>query len=352
MEHIILDTNVFLKENFLEGKRIIELLKLSEEGKIKIVLTIITVEEVKNNFKKLITQALSNLATFKKAYESRALRNNSIGKSIYAKLDKDQIIKGFNDDLDAILKKSKVTIIEYSELNIQGVFEKYFKSEYPFNGTEKKSEFPDAFALELIEKWCRENKQKCRVFSSDKDFLNFKSIFLEISSNYETYLDEKLKFYLNEQHRIGVLEKLFIHNSHFIDESVKNWYIDKLYDEGLYYPVIYYEIHKIEVVSVDILNKSYKIIAIEDEAIEIEVEVELIFKVELLIDDEEYSHYDDEEKTIHYFETKGETIEQTTKAKLLVVGYIIDDNDYEQEFEIIEINKDRELKIEYDYYDH
>ena len=35
MEHIILDTNIFIKENFLEGKRINQLLKLSEEEKIK-----------------------------------------------------------------------------------------------------------------------------------------------------------------------------------------------------------------------------------------------------------------------------------------------------------------------------
>jgi len=346
MEHIILDTNIFLKENFLEGKRIKELLKLSEEEKIKIVLTKITVEEVKNNYRKLSQQALTNLAIFRKPFESRVLRNNSIGKHLYDRIDKKEVEKEFNDEFDAILITSKVLIIDYSELNIKNVFDKYFKQEYPFNGGDKKSEFPDAFALELIERWCIENNQKCTIFSSDKDFLNFKSRHLNITKDYDVYLDEKLKYLLTQEHRIQILQQLFNQNAQFIDEEIEQWYRYTLDDFSLYYSVIWFEIHDIEITEVTVTDKTYQIVSIEDESIEIEVEVELTFKVELTIDDEDYSHYDNEDKVTYYFETKIEEIEQKTTAKISLLAYITDENDYDEKFEVLEINKDIELKIE------
>lgn len=352
MEHIILDTNIFIKENFLEGKRIRELLKLSEEEKIKIVMTKITVEEVKNNFKKLSRQALENLAIFRKPFESRVLRNNSVGKHLYDHIDKKNVEKEFNDDFDAILAKSKVLIIDYSEINIKSVFDSYFKNEYPFNGADKKSEFPDAFALALIEKWCIENEIKCTIFSSDKDFLNFKSEHLDITKDYEIYLDEKLQYYLTQENRISILQELFEKNSHKIDKEIEEWYRYKLDDDSLYYSVVWFEIHDIEITEVNVTDKSYQIVSIDEESIEIEIEANVTFKVELLIDDEYYSHYDKEDKVTYYFETKVEEIERDVKATLSVLAYIVDKDDYDDELEVLEINKDEKLVIEEQYEDY
>jgi len=252
----------------------------------------------------------------------------------------------------SILSKSKVLIIDYSELNIQSVFKKYFKEEYPFNGTDKKSEFPDAFALALIEKWCIEKGIKCKVFSSDKDFLNFKSEYLEITKDYEIYLDEKLQYFLTQEHRFSILQKLFDKNGLLIDREIEEWYRNKLDDDSLYYSVIWFEIHNIEITDITVNHKDYQIVAIEDEAIEIEVEVELTFKVELLIDDEDYSHYDNEDKVTYYFETKTEEIERKSTAKISLLAFITDENEFEDEFEVLEVNKDFELKIEPEYEDY
>lgn len=352
MEYIVLDTNIFLKENFLEGKRIRELLKLSEEEKIKIVLTEITIGEVKSNFKKSARQALKNLAEFRKPFESRVLRNNTIGKKLYDRIDKKEVENEFNDDFDAILKKSKVEIIRYREIDIKTVFEKYFNEEYPFNGTDKKTEFPDAFALDLIEKWCEEKCIKCKVFSDDKDFLNYQSNLLDITKDYEEYLNEKLQFFLTQEKRLTILEKLFTQNSNFIDEQIEQWYADKLDDTGIYWNVIWFEIHDIEVTEVLVKDKQYEIVATDEEWIEIEVEVNLTFKVEITIDDEEYSIYDDEDKITRYFETKTEEIVRDTTAKISLVAYITDEDDYQDEFEVLEINKDVNLEIKSEYDDY
>lgn len=352
MEYIILDTNIFIKENFLDGKRIRELLKLSEEEKIKIVMTKITIGEVKSRFKTFTRKAVQDLNEFKNQFESRVLRNSSAGKKIYDRIISKEIEREFNEELDAILLKSKVLIIDYSELNIKNVFEKYFKNEFPFSIGDKKNEFPDAFALDLIEKWCVENKIKCKIFSSDKDFLNFKSEHLEITEDYEAYLDNKLQYYLTQEHRISILNQLFIQNSTKIDAAIEEWYRNKLDDEGLYYKVVWYDIHDIDVKEVIIRNKSFQIVSIDSESIEIEIEAKLTFKVELVIDDENYSHYDSEDKVTYYFETKVEEIEQEDNATLAVVAYITDKDDYDEEFEIIEVNKDVKLKIKERYEDY
>jgi hypothetical protein len=352
MEHIILDTNIFLKENFLEGKRIRQLLKLSEEEKIKIVLTEITIGEVKSNFKKFSRQALTNLAIFRKPFESRVLRNNSIGKHLYDRIDKKVVESEFNDEFDALLTKSKVLVIDYSEINIKTVFDSYFKNEYPFNGGDKKNEFPDAFALVLIEKWCAENEIKCTIFSSDKDFLNFKSEHLHITKDYEIYLDEKLQYYLTQEHRISILQELFEKNSQKIDKETEEWYRYKLDDDSLYYSVVWFEIQDLEVTDILIKNKSYQIVSIEEESIEIEVEVKLTFKVEVVIDDEDYSYYDSDDKQRHYFQTKREEIERDATATLSILAHITDKDDYDEEFEILEINKDAEIVIESDEEDY
>jgi hypothetical protein len=352
MEYIVLDTNIFLKENFLEGKRIRGLLKLSEEEKIKIVLTEITIGEVKSNFRKSTRQALKNLAEFRKPFESRVLRNNSIGKTFYDKIDKNTVENEFNNDFDAILRKSKVEIIVYRDVNIKKVFEKYFNEEYPFNGTDKKNEFPDAFALDLIEKWCEEKGVKCKVFSDDKDFLNYKSNLLDIKRDYEEYLNEKLQFFLTKEKRLTILEKLFVQNSSIIDKEIEQWYFDKLDDTGVYYDVIWYEIHDIEVTEVLVKDKSYEIVATDEEWIEIEVEVNLTFKVEVTIDDEEFSIYDDEDKVTHYFETKTEEIIRDATAKISLLAYITDEENFKTDFEVLEINKDVNLEIKSEYNDY
>ena len=352
MEHIILDTNIFIKENFLEGKRIREFLKLSEEGKIKVVMTVITVGEVKNRFRIFSRIAVQNLNEYKNQFESRVLRNNSAGRKIFDRIVNKDIEKEFNDEFDAILLKSKVIIIDYRDLNIGNVFGKYFKNEFPFGGGDKKAEFPDAFALELIEHWCIQNSIKCRIFSSDKDFLKYQSSYFDITKNYDSYLDQKLQYYLAEEDRISVLNKVFENSSEKIDDEIETWYRYILDDNSLYYSFVWVEIHHVDVTEVKVNNKKYKIVATNEDSIEIEIEADLTFTVDLTIDDENYSYYDSEDKETHYYETTTEEVKRNVTAKVSAIAYITSKEEYEDELEIIDVNKDKELIIKEEYEDY
>lgn len=242
--------------------------------------------------------------------------------------------------------KSNVLIIEYSELNIKLVFDKYFKAQFPFNSKNKKSEFPDAFAMALLEKWCEINKVKCTVFALDNDLKGYISSHLTIEFNYENYLDGKLKIQLEIKKRLKTLEKLFLTNKPKLETKICEWYKDKLFDESVYHNFIFNEIHNIEQPEVEILDIEYQVISIEDECIEIEVSFEINFEVNLTIDDENYSYYDEDSKQRIYFETTNYNIERQEKGVLNALAFITTESDFDENFEIVEINKDFKFVVE------
>lgn len=352
MDIIILDTNIFLKENFLEGSRIKELLRLSEEEYIKIVLTRIIVEETKNNFKKWTKIAVKNYNAFKKPIESRALRNIPAGKAVYANLNQNLLSKEFNEEFEDILLDSNVEIIEYSEINIKNVFQSYFQNEYPFAKANKKEEFPDAFSLKLIEKWCEDNSKSVILFSKDQDFLNSDhSEFLSIKDNYEDYLEEKLNEILDL--RKSVLKILFEGNSDFIDDQVKGYFENELEDISPFVGNTFSEIYDIQKPNVNILDKDYKVVAIHnDEEIEIEIFGSVDLAIDITVDDENDYSYDSETKTAFYFDTKIVTLEGKGKFKASVFASVISESEYSEDLEIMDFEtKSIDLYLNDEIYD-
>jgi predicted nucleic acid-binding protein len=344
MEYVFLDTSIFLKENFMEGKRLKELFKLSEQRKIRIVLTRITIGEIISNYRTSIITAIEKHNAFKKPFESRTLRNYSGGPPLFPKLKWEEILEEFEVEFEELLRRSRVLVIGYSPMNIETVFEKYFNRDFPFSSGDKKSEFPDAFALALLENWCIGKGRNCRVFSRDTDFLKYKSKHLIISEDYETYLDTKLKRLKAEKERIELLETIFEESGEKIDAEIEDWYREALLDEMLYYHFVWMEIHDIQVKDVIVVGKTFEIVSMDDEYIDIEIEAEVEFSVVLTIDDESSSIYDSEDKVTHYFDTASEWIQRTTIAMVSASIYIAEDS-YEKEFTLDEINKDYPLEV-------
>ena len=190
MDNIYLDTSIFEANNFLESKRINEILKLAEEGEIQIVLPVITYYETRNRAIKNIKEANNRFKKYRD--ETRTLRNIASLKDRFEPLDEETCIKEFLEEFEARLSAANCVFLEYPLVNIGSVFEKYFGEDYPFGGGNKKHEFPDAFALLTIEAWCAKEKVKCFVFSNDKDLLNYKSNLLVIVESYEKFLDKTL----------------------------------------------------------------------------------------------------------------------------------------------------------------
>jgi hypothetical protein len=335
----------------LKARELKSFLNFQKKKYIQLVVTQITIDEIKSNFEKRIHELIISLESAGK----KSILKNINSDLVVIRANKSEITSDFNKKLDEILLKSNLIILDYTEVNIKNIFENYFQNKPPFDKSAKKSEFPDAFSLVLIEKWCIDTKNKCILLSSDNDFLSYKNHYIEINKDYSNCLDNILRTKeQQEKRRFEILNDIYLKNSDKIDKELKEWYEEALEDEFLYDEAVnWFGIHNISVSEIEILSKDYKIIHTDEECIDIEVTANLKFTVIVTIDDQNDGIYDSEDKIMHYFGTEDEIIEQEDEAKLVLSAWIISDDEFDEDLEIVEVCKDKKIEInnnKNDYY--
>lgn len=348
MDHVILDTNIFIKENFLHGKKINSLLNLSEKKKIQLYITEITYNELKANFAKFATNGISNHNKFVKDFDNWVLQNDNNLLALFEKINTQKVVDAFNLKLDALIENKIIKIIPYSSINIQLVFDKYFKSVAPFGNGDKKSEFPDAFTLELIKDYCDSNEIKATVFSTDKDLLNSKFDDLKISDDYKGYLE---RVYSDmETVKKQITDTLFNSNTKELKQQFFNWYEEYLNDESLYDDIVRWkEIYDVDIIEINIGELDYKIIEIKNDTVVIEVETTVNVKVNVLTDDEEYMYYDSDDRSHHFARKTTETVEKEFSSSMIAYIEIFDEDDYFDDFVVESINEGKEIYFDTGY---
>lgn len=348
MENVILDTNIFIRENFLHGKKINSLLSLSRKGKIQLYITEISYNELKSNYEKFLHVSIENHNRFRKDAKNWILQNDKDLHSFFLKIDFEKIKTEFNNKLDGLVTDSVIKIIPYKSLDIKVVFDKYFKPEPPFGIGDKKSEFPDAFTLELIEDFFSTNGKKGIVFSTDKDLLTSTFPSFEIRDNYQNYLEDI--YTKMEKVKKDITQKLFLSNSTKLKQEFIDWYKDNLDDNTLYYDAVNWkDVYEIDIDEINVGDLSYKIIEIVDDTVTIEVETRVKVKVSILTDDEEYMYYDSDDKSYHYFETNYESFEKEFDSSLIAYTEIFEEEDYLEDFEVESINDNKEISFDIDH---
>jgi hypothetical protein len=345
---VVLDTSIFIKENFLHGNKIKSLNNLSKKGEIDLYITEITYEEILANFAKDIGLALSAKRKFEK--EHRVLRNNVSFNTFFSKFDKKELIESFKKEIDGLINKNIIKKIPYTSLNIGNVFKKYFNTTPPFSDGNKKAEFPDAFSIELIKEYFKGQQltTPIKVFSTDRDFLNCNENDLSFSDNYEDYINN-INLLLLQRKKI-IIEKMFEDSKDEFENEFKSWFENNLDDVSLYYGTVIFteNIYDIEIEKVIVNDLQYKIIDINDDIVTIKVYADVFVSVDILTDDEDTMYYDSDDKEYHYFEQKKISTERTFKSSIISTAEIISEEDF-SDFEIESINEDLVLNFNYRY---
>ena len=172
VEHISLDTQVFVATSFNFGSKVFEALKKHlATGRLALVMTDVTVMEVKSRIKQSVAAELLRQREF--INESRVLHNSNLPQveTALEKLDPDAVGQELCDQFDTFLEETKAEIIEAMNLSASDVFEKYFAVQPPFGDVEKKKrEFPDAFAIQALSEWAEYREKPTFVVSKDKLF--------------------------------------------------------------------------------------------------------------------------------------------------------------------------------------
>lgn len=347
MDNVILDTSIFIAENFFAGTRIKSLLKIAEQGHINLFITEITKRELINNIRKSVLEAVAFHKRFKKSKESWVLRNGGEGlTSLFENLDSNELIQALENNIDNFISKGVIQVIDYRELNVRNIFDNYFESLPPFHNKGKKHEFPDAISLELINSYFNSAGLKGIVLTTDPDLLDCKISNIQIRGDYHVYLENKLVEYSKSMRIREIIDSVVIKNASDLKQVLVSWFKDKLDDETLYYDAVnMFNIYNVSVENILVQDFSHSIVEIENDLISVEVIADVAATVEVLTDDESVTYYDSDDRTYYYPNTRSKTLNETFKSSIILSVEIYSDEENDYDFEIESVNKD--LKISF-----
>jgi hypothetical protein len=145
-----------------------KLAELVKENKVKIYLTTITTREVESHIKEEVESAQSSiLNTFTKHRFLKHSEHPSVSV-VFEGMDVEEVTYGLWEQFRNWMSEMAVELITIEDLPVEEIFDNYFDRKPPFS-EKKKTEFPDAFTLAALEKWCEAHKAKMYVISADND---------------------------------------------------------------------------------------------------------------------------------------------------------------------------------------
>ena len=307
---VFIDTSVFKANNYFSTtSKINKLAELASKKRISIVLTSITKAEIIKHLTRDIESARKSV----RKKDNEVLRNIKGTDDFYSALDSLDAEKTATEIVNTFVKRSEAYVIglEYCK-DIDGIFRKYFKQEFPFS-EKKQKEFPDAFALAALEGYNQSRRYKIIVLSTDPDMQNYESDEL-LAVDYKKYISDKI----SEDVDLSALYTELSSSSDRLKDDLKNEIEKFLDDQSLYYDKIENgDIHYISVgnVQVDFNADEVYINESNDDSIEFELEIHVEYKVSISYDDYTNAIYDNEDKewygaeyTIDDFAETGSTI--------------------------------------------
>lgn len=166
--NVFIDTEVFDHHSRdFQSANLRALRRLGSSGEINLFLTEITEHEVRAHIDSDAKDAFKRLQNYKRM--SRAVKRVLPDPKLEPE-DEGAIQKDLQKDFDEFMRDAKIEILSVDGVPAGPIFKKYFEQKPPFGDKNKKSEFPDAFALAALEVWCKAKSTKIYVVSGDSDW--------------------------------------------------------------------------------------------------------------------------------------------------------------------------------------
>ena len=298
---VFIDTSVYVKEKyFSEGNAICALYKLAKEGIIDLVSTDITNREILRHLRNDCLEAFSKMKK-----ECNVLRNISLYKDSFDRANKAIVEEEVNKLLEKNLKAASVYTMPYNykARDVKNIFTSYFKEIAPFSA-HKKSEFPDAFVLKLLENYADENKVSITILSADNDMQEYDASRL-YSADYKEFINDKIvvkaklddiKFALDDQYG-EICWKIQSECEKKLDDT--NLYIYCIDGVDISFVTVNYVHVKFDKNSIYIYNY-------DDGSLGIEVECDIDFSVDVEYENTSNAYYDSEDK--RWYGTELDTV--------------------------------------------
>jgi len=162
--HVYLDASVYRALQFDWGGRWLRALAdLAHRGLIRVVVTEITLREVKSLMREMWSDANKSMQRF-----AVVLGQLGFGDAVSAMADEEACVVKMQDAFEKWLRRCSVWTCKY-DADLPAIMDDYFGGKPPFGAGKKKAEFPDAIVVSMLQAWCVATKQSVYVVSQDGD---------------------------------------------------------------------------------------------------------------------------------------------------------------------------------------
>ena len=172
-KYVFIDTSIYQAANFQFGMRDLgNLESLVNAGVLALLITSITIQEIRKHIRDEVAIAASAIQSFQK--KGRILRNTpSFGRSpLFEKFDSQQVIAELDLGFERFLESKNVEVVSIDDVSPELVFRGFFESSPPFSG-KKPNEFKDAFVLEALAIYADLHHVRIHVLSKDEDMRGY-----------------------------------------------------------------------------------------------------------------------------------------------------------------------------------
>ena len=330
--NVFIDTQVVIEANYqFKAGSLKRLADLAKKGSIHLVLTTVTVQEVISNLNAQISESKRAMSQFRK--DGRVLWNctSPCFSVLFKKTDWEQIRANLTSQFEGFLADTKATILPINDSVATEVFERYFSSKAPFEEAEKKKhEFPDAFALSSLEKWCEGIDEKAYVVTGDKGFQRAcdGSWHLIAINKAERMLEMVAK-----EDELSELADLVLEpNIDLLKEGI----VAQFEWAGFYVETHEGNVEDVKVISVELLD-SY-LVEVAESAMTFGLDARIRYSAEVTYADPNYGFYDEERRQFVSMGGKQATVEREEEISAEV--QIAFDKECPESSELVGVNLD------------
>lgn len=204
---------------------------------------------------------------------------------------------------EQFIDNAKVTVLSTDGVSIESVFESYFQQTPPFSEGKKKHEFPDAFTVAVLEKWCKDNDEAMYVISGDQDLATYCNASTKLISLNKP--EAFLELLTLEHEYIRSIERE-IFQSHL--EDIKALVLSQFSDLPFWLEDQNGDVDSITIITLDLVERF--LIGVFEDVLHYETNFRLIYAAAVSYDDPDYIYYDKEDGEYHALEQAKAIITQ------------------------------------------
>lgn len=347
MRHLFIDTSFFEENNFFKSK-LVRLFQYAKDGYIKLYTNEIVIREVKSRISKKMAVAKSNCSKLFNHPECYILGNTSQSEVIRKLKNKDYFekeTKRLCADFNKVVAEIPFTIIPYEDIDFTKIIEDYFSENPPFKEGEKKNEFPDAFIISSIEKYCKNNGVTIEAISNDNDWLNYKPQNFKISKDINLIFEEIVKEMKRNDAILFISHLTEIHNDNILKQLEKHITKNVFFENTDY---IDSEITIFTLRKLELLNQV--ITYIDDMSAEAVVGISIDMTADITYPDYENAYWDNEDKVYYFLEEVTSNYDFDVSVNVLLsIEYDLEDESFFT-LEIKSINNEKPIELTIDHH--